>query len=119
MSDTTEVLERLYQLHNVKNDAELARKLNIGTSTISNWRTRDTVPYKICVEISKRDNVSLDWLLTGKELTNVNKPKTQAIIEMIENLDDSQKQKVYAVIEDEKRFAEMKKRIDQLERKTA
>ncbi|EIJ41862.1 hypothetical protein BegalDRAFT_0956 [Beggiatoa alba B18LD] len=36
--------------------------------------------------------------------------KTQAIVEMIESLDDSQKQKIYTVIEDEKRFNEKVKR---------
>jgi len=67
MSETDQVLERLYKLLNVKNDSQLAKELGIATSTLSNWRTRDTVPYKSCVDVAQQKGISLDWLLMGKE----------------------------------------------------
>ncbi len=66
MTESEQVLSRLTTLSNAKNDAELARFLDVSPSTLAMWRTRDTVPYKACVTVSRRENVSLDWLLNGK-----------------------------------------------------
>lgn len=66
MNEAEKVLHRLATLLNTQNDAHLAKELNVSTSTLWNWKARDTVPYKVCVEVAQRKNVSLDWLLTGK-----------------------------------------------------
>ncbi len=62
-----EVLERLCQLLDCKNDTELATALNVGRTTVSSWRTRGSIPYSECVEVAIRESVLLDWIITGRE----------------------------------------------------
>lgn len=59
------VVDRLRQVYEVGSDADLARHLDVGTSTISNWRSRGTVPYPHCVEVARRTGTALDWLVLG------------------------------------------------------
>lgn len=48
------------------NDVQLANYLNIKSNTITNWKTRGKVPYEHLEEISQKENLSYDWLLTRK-----------------------------------------------------
>lgn len=60
------VIGRIAQALGTKSDAELAEKLGIGSkTTVSAWRTRNSVPYAECVRVSADCNASLDWLLLG------------------------------------------------------
>ncbi len=61
------VLSRLKKLVGVYSDAELARSLGLTASNVSSWRRRNALPYKKCVQIAAEQNISLDWLLFGKE----------------------------------------------------
>jgi len=64
---TSAVIKRLYKIFDVSSDTNLSKSLNVGgKSTISSWRTRDSIPYSLCVDIAEEFDVSLDWLLTGK-----------------------------------------------------
>jgi len=58
------VLERLQTLLGVDNDSKLALALGVNRQTLGSWRTRDSVPYELCVSIAMERGVSLDWLLT-------------------------------------------------------
>lgn len=60
------VLSRLMAIYNVEKDSDLARKLNVNRQTLASWRVRDSVPYSICITVAEENDVSLDWLLTGK-----------------------------------------------------
>ena len=60
-----DVIDRMQVALNVKSDNELCRELNIGRSTLGGWRSRDSTPYALCVNLSEMRNISLDWLLTG------------------------------------------------------
>jgi hypothetical protein len=57
---------RLRQVLGVANDAQLGRALGLRESAPGNWRARDSVPYRQCVEIAAERGVSLDWLLLGR-----------------------------------------------------
>lgn len=59
-------LMRLYEALGVSSDAQLARKLGIPASTISNWRSRGTVPHREALKIAEDEGFSLDWLLLGR-----------------------------------------------------
>jgi len=50
----------------VRTDAELARALGLRESAPGNWRARDSVPYRQCVEIATDRGVQLDWLVLGR-----------------------------------------------------
>jgi len=58
-----EILER-----NTKKRAELLRDLNLPRNSITNWSNRGNVPAgDICIKIADYLNVSVEWLVTGRE----------------------------------------------------
>lgn len=62
--NTRLILNRLKLAKNLKNDAELARFLDLRPSTISGWTSRNSIDYDLV--FSKCDDVNLHWLLTGE-----------------------------------------------------
>ncbi|MFB8830740.1 helix-turn-helix transcriptional regulator [Azotobacter sp. CWF10] len=62
----TAVLARLKVLTGCTTDTALASALGISPQTLSSWKSRDTIPYALCVEVADARGVSLDWLLVGE-----------------------------------------------------
>lgn len=60
-----DILDRIKLYYNMKNDADLARFLDISHATLSNWKTRDSIDYDLV--FSKCEHVDLNWLLAGKD----------------------------------------------------
>lgn len=67
MGQADEVTDRLRIAYGVASDSELARLLCVGTSTVSNWRARDSIPFPQCVTAAHDLGLSLDWLILGKK----------------------------------------------------
>jgi hypothetical protein len=61
------VIDRMRQVAGVKTDTALGAYFGLGTSAVSNWRQRGTIPYDECVILSIRKGASLDWLILGIE----------------------------------------------------
>lgn len=58
------ILNRIKLAYSLKNDAELARFLEIQRNTLSNWYSRNTIDYdKVFL---KCELLNFDWLLTGE-----------------------------------------------------
>lgn len=57
------IVALIKQYSNGKN-ADFARRLGVSPQTISTWLSRDT--FDIELIFAKCENISLDWLLTGK-----------------------------------------------------
>ena len=58
------ILNRIKLAYSLKNDAELARFLEIQRNTLSNWYSRNTIDYdKVFL---KCESLNFDWLLTGE-----------------------------------------------------
>jgi len=66
MPTSDEILNRIITLKNLKNDAGLARFLSVRPATISNWRSRGTIPYDILFSFCEQNEISLDYLIRGK-----------------------------------------------------
>jgi len=62
----SEVIERMIEATDMKNAAQLARKLDVASSLVATWKKRNTIPYKEIFEISREFGFSMDWMLTGK-----------------------------------------------------
>ena len=60
-----DILARIKEGCNLKSDTELAHFLGIAKTTLSNWRSRDSIDYNLV--LSKCEHVDLNWLLTGEE----------------------------------------------------
>ena len=63
-----EILERIKEHYNLKNNAELARYLEVAPTTISSWITRNSIDYDRI--FSKCEDADLIWLLTGETTQN-------------------------------------------------
>lgn len=61
------VIDRMREAVDVRTDVALGSYFGLGTSAVSNWRKRNTVPYAECVILSIRKGVSLDWLILGSD----------------------------------------------------
>lgn len=63
-----ELVERIKQkcVENNTNIASLERELEFGNGVIRRWNERSPGVYQV-LKLAKRLNVSMEWLLTGKE----------------------------------------------------
>jgi len=67
---STDIILRLKQLYNIKNDYKLAELLGIARSTLAGWKKRGTIDFDILVDICEQRNISSDWLLFGKPFSD-------------------------------------------------
>ncbi|EOC1089933.1 phage repressor protein CI [Cronobacter sakazakii] len=63
------VLTRMRQAYGVDSNVELADRMKTPKSTVSNWVSRDSVPFRYVMLCSQETSMDLDWLLNG-ELAN-------------------------------------------------
>ena len=56
---------RMKKAADCKTDKELAKYLEINTTTLSMWKSREKVDYDLI--FTKFEHVSLDWLIRGHE----------------------------------------------------
>ena len=64
--ETKDILARIIYVLKLENDIELSKYLGVAEGTLRTWRARNKIPYEECFIVSKRNNISLDWLLTGE-----------------------------------------------------
>jgi phage repressor protein C with HTH and peptisase S24 domain len=64
--NTNDVIDRLKSVYKCKSDKELAETIGVAPSNVSQWKARNTTPYKEVCETSVNKGVSVNWLLTGQ-----------------------------------------------------
>lgn len=119
------VLARIRLALGVDSDSELCRHTGVNRQTLSNWRSRDSVPYTLCVTLSEDKGISLDWLLTGdgpmlkggvmevaqeQALT----PRQQAVLGLFNALPDEKQREILSALEDKKRMIDMEAEFKEL-----
>lgn len=65
--DIRSIIERMKEIANTSSDKNFAEFLGVPTSTVSNWKTRDSIPFDVVAEFSANHQVNTDWLIFGKE----------------------------------------------------
>ncbi|WP_080962957.1 helix-turn-helix domain-containing protein [Pseudomonas brassicacearum] len=119
------VLDRLMTVFSVDNDSELARKLHVNRQTLGSWRSRQSIPYALCVSVSDAVGISLDWLLAGEgvmfrnvadsnPLASLADPQEKALLELFRSLGEAGKQEVQSVAEEKKRLMDIEQRLKDL-----
>ena len=63
--ETRTIIERAKQALGLSSDIQLADALGISKSTLSNWKTRNTIDYDVL--FSKCEQVDLNWLIKGND----------------------------------------------------
>lgn len=64
-----ERLDTISRQHHLSG-SDLARIAGVGRSSVNAWKKRGTISKDSAAKIAEATNVSLSWLLTGKEDTN-------------------------------------------------
>lgn len=76
--DAGRVLDRFKDALNMGTDADLASVLGVSKSTLSNWRSRNSIPLSKIRFACKKYGVPMDYLLTGNLISDRN---TSAILD--------------------------------------
>ncbi|MFI3328175.1 MAG: helix-turn-helix domain-containing protein [Rikenellaceae bacterium] len=63
----SEILERAKRANNIATDSDLAQLMGISRSTISNWKTRETIDYELLFSVCEQ--ADLNWIINGKANT--------------------------------------------------
>lgn len=119
-------MDRLHEVFGVKNDNQLGDALQVNRSTLGNWRSRDSVPYTICVDVALERGVSLDWLLTGEgsmyrenggntPAEPADSPRERAMLALWRELDEEAQREIQRHAEEKKRLNTLEQRVAELE----
>jgi len=119
------VLERLMTVFAVDSDSELARKLDVNRQTLGSWRSRQSIPYALCVNVSEVESVSLDWLLTGEgsmlrgvwvaaTRSPAANPQEEAILALFRSLEETDRREIQSAAEEKKRIRDIEQRLKDL-----
>lgn len=122
---TDSVLDRLQRALNVKSDSALSRALGVKRATLGNWRTRDSVPYSICVNVAVEKGISLNWLLMGQgEMFNGAGQSTETLcsnhvklIALFDALSADQQKEALQLIAEKKRLNDLEEAVYELQKK--
>ncbi len=60
------IIDRLKAIYGVKTRVDLAKKMDVSLGTYDNWMARDHIPDKHLRVEAEKNNVHLDWLITGE-----------------------------------------------------
>lgn len=119
------VLERLMTVFSVASDSELARKLGVNRQTLGSWRSRQSIPYALCVNLSETEGVSLDWLLAGEgammkgDAASTSEGigidhQENAILALFRSLEESDRRDIQSAAEEKKRIRDIEQRLKDL-----
>ena len=57
------IIERLFIYFQVDNNKQLAEKLGVSNTVLSNWKARNTIDYELL--FTKCENINFNWLIKG------------------------------------------------------
>ena len=83
MNKTETILHRIYKKLNINKDSEFCRKYDIKANTLSTWKKRDSIPFELIESISQNENISLDYILFGKDNNSTNTNNNEYKIEKL------------------------------------
>lgn len=71
MRSIAEILDKIKEIKKIKSDTELADFFEVKQSTLASWRARESIPHDIIIAFCNNENISLDWLLRGQGLRQI------------------------------------------------
>lgn len=96
--DSRSIIERMKQLEKIADDKNLAECLEVQAGTLSKWKIRNSLPIELACVFAHRHNVSLDWLILGKESPTLGEMETE-LLARVAKLDFKQKLKLLNSLE--------------------
>lgn len=97
-----EIVERIKDLCIAENITikELERIIQISNGSIRHWNEKTPSVERVLL-VADHFNVSLDWLVTGKESGNLT-PEEQLLVDTYRHADDRGKKNIMVTIENER-----------------
>lgn len=103
----SDLLKRIYQLMNKQDikPTQLAKQLGMSTSTFTDWgKGKGSPSLKAVMQFAEYFNVSLDYLVYGKEqqhqnIVEISNPEDDALLESFHKLSPELRSKVTSYIE--------------------
>jgi transcriptional regulator with XRE-family HTH domain len=68
MQDANKIIYQLKIILNLSTDLELANFLNISPTTLSTWKSRNSIDYKMIINLCDEHNIDLNKLFLDKEI---------------------------------------------------
>lgn len=96
MLDVRLIIERMKEVLGKENDKALIEELGVAQTTFSNWKNRNNMPIDMILTFAQNHNLSLDWLIYGKDKTQALKATEKMLLTAFNELDD--KQQLQAVV---------------------
>lgn len=94
MIEFREILIRLKEYYNLKNDKEIALKIGVEQQNITNWKNRNKIPYEELISLCLKENINIKYILTGDiEKKTIN--YKEELQKTIEKLNDNDLKSVY------------------------
>ena len=90
------IIERMKEVLGKENDKALIEELGVAQTTFSNWKNRNNMPIDMILTFAQNHNLSLDWLIYGKDKTQALKATEKMLLTAFNELDD--KQQLQAVV---------------------
>ncbi|WP_299734067.1 helix-turn-helix domain-containing protein [uncultured Endozoicomonas sp.] len=126
MYSVEDIISRMKEAARCESDIDLAIYLGLSRSNaISSWKSRGSKPYAYCENISNREGVTIDWLLTGREPRFINQAsavvdqKERKLLEMLDALSDENRREILSRIEGMYSASQQTQRIAELEKQLA
>lgn len=104
MGNFEEIENRLFKTFNVSKAKDLAEILGVTQSTYGNWRQRDKIPYDEIITICVKDNIDVNFILTGTKKEEIVKKTNfkEEILQILENSDEKELECFYHMLKAEK-----------------
>lgn len=105
------IVERIKQIKRLHSDTDVSKLLGMSVTALANRKYRDSIPYQEIISFCEEENISMAWLLTGKEpmqkgLNNqteeappeAQSPTQQLIMEMVIGLSPERQKTILRIV---------------------
>lgn len=102
MREINLIIERLKEKLNFTTDTELAKYLNLASGTVTNWKTRNKIPYEEIFSICENEKIDINYIFYGmykKDEIKIN--FKDEILQIIENSDEKELEYFYYLLKAE------------------
>lgn len=86
-----EIIERMKNVANVREDQELAKIFDLGKTAIANWKRGTGISLSYIFDFTQKYNCDLNWLLTGESVGIKLDPLENLLLTAFNKLDDEAK----------------------------
>lgn len=89
--NNAQIIERMKNVANLKEDKDLAEFFNVPKSTFANWKKAKAIGSDVLFTFAKKYNCSVDYLLTGESKESKLETAERMLLTAFKDLDDNQK----------------------------